>query len=84
VGDKLGLIGLGPGIGQQSQAVQTMLAKASGARGGRTTQRRRKKKAASAGGARKRKRKSSKVARLKKGSAAAKAWMAKIRKKRKK
>jgi hypothetical protein len=74
------------GIGQMTPAAQSVLQRAGGvARSTRMGGRRRKKKAA-ASGARKRKRKSSKSkkpARLVKGSKAAKAYMAKIRRKRK-
>ncbi len=79
----MGIGVLAPGMAQQTVAVRAGISKAAGRRGGKTTQRRRKKKAAAAGGAPKRKRSGGKVKRLVKGSAAAKAWMAKIRKKRK-
>ena len=74
---------------QQTGATQLLFAKASGARGGRTTQRRRRKAKAAKPRARKKTAKRAKRAkrangsRLKKGSAAAKAYMAKIRRKRK-
>ena len=70
---------------QQTGATQLLFAKASGARGGRTTQRRRRKaKAAKPRAAKRAKRaKRANGSRLKKGSAAAKAYMAKIRRKRK-
>lgn len=67
-------------MGQNSVAAQWMYAKAAGARGGKRTQRRRRKAKAAAPS---RKRRSSKrPARLVKGSRAAKAYMAKIRRKR--
>lgn len=71
-------------VGQQSAAVRAMLSKAAGARGGRTTQRRRrkqKKTAARRAGKRSRRVKGNK---FKKGSAAAKAHMAKLRRMRRK
>lgn len=71
-------------FGQQTPAAQWALSKASGARGGRKSARRRKRKTAAASSPRRRKRMSSKrPARLVKGSAAAKRYMAKIRKRRK-
>lgn len=83
---RLGLRGIG-GIGQMTPAGATAVAKAT--RTGQTRmmgsakRKRGKKKAASAGGAKK-KRKSKGKSRLVKGSAAAKAYMAKIRRKKKK
>jgi hypothetical protein len=73
------------GNAQQTGATQLLFAKASGARGGRVTQRRRR-KTTKAKTTRKRRSSSSrakKPARLVKGSRAAKAYMAKIRRKRK-
>jgi len=74
------------GLGQMDRASQLVYQKAMGARGGmRSAAKRRrngKKKAAAANGSRKRRR-SSTAKRLVKGSAAAKRYMAKIRKKRK-
>lgn len=74
------------GNAQQTSATQLLFSKASGARGGRTTQRRRKAKAKTATRSRKRKTSTRKrgKARLVKGSAAAKRFMASIRRKRKK
>lgn len=74
------------GNAQQTSATQLMFAKASGSRGGRTTQRRRRKaKAAAAPRRRKKTRARARgKARLVKGSAAAKRFMASIRRKRKK
>lgn len=82
---RMGLGGIG-GIGQMSGAAVNGLARPT--RAGQTrmmgSSKRRKKKAA-ANGAKKRRRKSNGgKAKLKKGSAAAKAYMAKIRKMRKK
>lgn len=79
---RLGTWGIG-GIGQMTSAAQSVLTRAKGAMNGNGKRRRKsgKKKAAAAGGARKRKRKSG--SKLKKGSAAAKRYMAKIRKMRK-
>ena len=80
---RLGLAGVG-GIGQMTPAQVGSWRKAKGAAMGVVKRKRSKKKAAAAGGGkRKRKKKSSGRARLKKGSAAAKAYMAKIRKLRK-
>jgi hypothetical protein len=81
---RLGLTGMG-GIGQMTPAQVGSWRKARGAASGVVKRKRSKKKAAAAGGGkRKRKRKSSGSAgKLKKGSAAAKAYMAKIRKMRK-
>lgn len=78
----MGIGVLSQGFAQQTAAVRAGVAKASGRRGGQTTQRRRKKKAAGAVAKTKR-RKTGKKSRLVKGSAAAKAYMAKIRRKRK-
>lgn len=73
------------GNAQQTAATQQLFAKATGARGGRTTQRRRRKaKAKTATRSRKRKSPGRRKARLVKGSAAAKRFMASIRRKRKK
>jgi hypothetical protein len=67
--------------GQQTSAARAMASKRSGAKGGRRSAKRRKTKVARV---KSRPRKSSKGrARLVKGSAAAKAYMAKIRRKRK-
>jgi hypothetical protein len=74
------------GIGQMTPAAQSVLQRAGGGMRGRSNgpKRRRTKKKAAASGARKRKRsRSKKPARLVKGSKAAKAYMAKIRRKRK-
>jgi hypothetical protein len=81
-------IAMSQGLGQQTPATQYLVAKASGARGGRTTQRRRrasgKKKAARAASAgHKRKRRTSRAGKLVKGSPASKARMAAVRKMRK-
>lgn len=73
---------LGRSVGQQTAAVRAMLAKASGARGGRTTQRRRRKQKKTA--ARRAPKRRTKGNKFKKGSAAAKAHMAKLRRMRKK
>jgi hypothetical protein len=83
---RLGTWGIG-GVGQMTSASQSTFGRA--LRGGQTRmmgsakRKRGKKKAASANGVKKRRRKSKTGSRLKKGSAAAKAYMAKIRKKRK-
>lgn len=69
-------------FGQQTTAAQWALSKLSGSRGGRKTARRRKRKTAAAA-PRKRRAKKRAGARLVKGSAAAKRYMAKIRRKRK-
>jgi len=75
------------GNAHQTGATQLLFAKAAGARGGRTTQRRRRKakKTATRTVSRKRKtaKRAGKKARLVKGSAAAKRYMASIRRKRK-
>jgi hypothetical protein len=83
---RLGSWGIG-GISQMTSAAQSLLGRAT--RSGQTRmmgsakRKRGKKKAASASGAKKRRRKSKGKSKLKKGSAAAKAYMAKIRKMRK-
>lgn len=71
--------------GQQTQAAQLMAAKASGARGGRVSARRRRKSRAKAAPVRRRRRSGTRrgKARLVKGSAAARRYMAKIRRMRK-
>lgn len=79
---RLGLAGIG-GIGQMTPAQQSTWSKVRGAVSGKKKRRSTgKKKAAGASGGKKRRRKS-KGGKLKKGSAAAKAYMAKIRKMRK-
>jgi hypothetical protein len=72
--------------GQQTLAARAMVAKASGRRGGLRSARRRKRKAAKSSAPRRKRRASSGRgrARLVKGSAAAKRYMAKIRRKRRK
>jgi len=70
------------GFAQQTPATQQLFARASGRRGGRTTQRRRRAKAKAAGAPRRRRAASRRPARLVKGSAAAKRYMASIRRKR--
>jgi hypothetical protein len=71
--------------GQQTLAAQTLAAKASGRRGGMRSARKRRAKAKRAGSVpRKRRAKSRGKARLVKGSAAAKRYMASIRRRRKK
>lgn len=72
------------GNAQQTSATQLMFAKATGSKGGRTTQRRRRKAKKTATRSRKRKSPRARKARLVKGSAAAKRFMASIRRKRKK
>jgi len=73
------------GNAQQTGVTQLLFAKASGRAGGLTTQRRRRRKKAKKAAAPRRARRasSSKRAHLVKGSAAAKRYMAKIRRKRK-
>lgn len=73
------------GYGQQTFATQWMLSKVAGARGGRRSaaKRRRKKAGAKAVRAKPARRKRTKAKRLVKGSAAAKRYMASIRRKRK-
>lgn len=74
------------GNAHQTGATQLLFAKASGARGGRTTQRRRRKAKAAKPRTRKTTAKRAKRAgkgRMVKGSAAAKRYMASIRRKRK-
>jgi hypothetical protein len=74
------------GNAQQTGATQLLFAKASGSRGGLTTQRRRRKAKAAKPRTRKtakRAKRAGKKARLVKGSAAAKRYMASIRRKRK-
>jgi len=80
---RLGSWGIG-GLSQMTSAAQSLLGRATRSGNGTKRRRKAKKKAASASGA-KRRRKSSKRkgGKLKKGSAAAKAYMAKIRKMRK-
>lgn len=80
----MGIGVLPPSVAQQTMAVRAGIAKAAGRRGGKTTQRRRKKAAAARPAAKKKRAKRAGKARLVKGSAAAKAYMAKIRRKRKK
>jgi len=74
------------GNAQQTGATQLLFAKASGARGGRTTQRRRRKakaaKRRASPSTRKPRKAGKRKARLVKGSAAAKRYMASIRRKR--
>jgi len=82
---RLGMMGI-TGIGQMTPAAQSVLQRAG--RGGTVNgggKRRRKAKKASSGGTRRKKKRAAAggKGKLKKGSAAAKAWMAKIRKKRK-
>lgn len=82
---RLGTWGIG-GVSQMTSAAQSTLGRA--ARTGQSrmmgsAKRKRGKKKAAASGAGKRRRKSKKKGKLKKGSAAAKAYMAKIRKMRK-
>ncbi len=79
----MGIGVLAPGWSQQTMAARVAVSKASGARGGRRTQRRRKKKAAASGATKRKRRSSKKPARLVKGSKAARAYMAQIRRKRK-
>jgi hypothetical protein len=69
-------------FGQQTIAAQWALSKRNGARGGRKSARKRRAKA-SASTPRKRRASSKRPARLVKGSAAAKRYMASIRRKRK-
>jgi hypothetical protein len=69
------------GMAQQTDATRALFARA-GRAGGRSTQRKRRRKAKAAGATRKRRRSSKRPARLVKGSAAAKRYMAKIRRKR--
>jgi len=81
---RLGMMGIS-GIGQMTAASQSLLQRAgrgASANGGTRRRKARKAKASNGGGTRKKKRAGAK-GKLKKGSAAAKAWMAKIRKKRK-
>lgn len=70
---------LGSGISQQTAAVRATLAKASGRRGGLTSSRRRRKKTRKASKRRKTSKRSRGFKKLKKGSAAAKAWGKKMR-----
>jgi hypothetical protein len=72
--------------GQQTLAAQTLAAKASGRRGGMRSARKRRKARASVSAPRKRRSKARtrSKARLVKGSAAAKRYMASIRRKRRK
>lgn len=71
-------------FGQQTPAAQIILAQASGRTGGLRSARKRRKKARAAAPSRKRRSaKRGRPARLVKGSRAAKAYMAKIRRKRK-
>lgn len=71
------------GIAQQTDATKMLFARATGRRGGRATQRKRRRKAkATRSAPKRRKRSGGKLARLVKGSAAAKRHMAKIRRKR--
>lgn len=80
---RLGLTGIG-GVSQMTPGGFGVLQRASRAAPAAGGVRRRKKKAAAAGGAKKkRRRKGGGGSKLKKGSAAAKAYMAKIRKMRK-
>lgn len=73
---------LGSGIAQQSAAVRSLLAKSSGRRGGLRSAKRRKKRKTKARKTKRRSKRSSKrggVKKLKKGSAAAKAWGRKMK-----
>jgi len=81
---RLGMMGI-TGIGQMTPAAQSVLQRAGrgASTNGGTRRRKAKKSKASKGTRRKKKRAGASGSRLKKGSAAAKAWMAKIRKKRK-
>lgn len=73
------------GAAQQAPAVRQGLSKIRGGGGGKKRRKGRKKKAASAGSSRKRRKsKAKRPAKLVKGSAAAKRYMASIRAKRKK
>lgn len=77
------LFGNPSSVGQQTAVGQTILSRASGRVGGkRSAAKRRAKKAAAPRAARARKKTRGTKARLVKGSAAAKAYMAKIRRKR--
>lgn len=80
------LINLGAGLAQQTPAVRAMAAKASGRRGGKKSARKRKsaKKKAARAPRKSRKTKSAKKGRMVKGSAAAKAWGAKMKRARRK
>lgn len=80
---RLGLAGVG-GIGQMTPAQIGTWRKARGAVQTATKRKRSKKKAASAAGGKRKRKRSAARGKLKKGSAAAKAYMAKIRKMRKK
>jgi hypothetical protein len=71
-------------LGQSTPATQWAFAKASGARGGRRSAAKRRRKTAKRAAPRKRRASSKRPARLVKGSAAAKRYMAKIRRKRRK
>jgi hypothetical protein len=74
------------GMAQQTPATQQAFAQVAGRRGGQTTQRRRRRKAKASAAPRRRRKSSGRRrrgrARLVKGSAAAKRYMAKIRRKR--
>jgi hypothetical protein len=73
------------GFAQQTPATQRLFSQAAGRRGGQTTQRRRRRKAKAAAAMPRRRRRRSRArrpARLVKGSAAAKRYMASIRRKR--
>lgn len=79
------MIGQPTALGQSTPAMQWAFAKASGARGGRTTAKRRRKRAKATITPRRTKAKRARArggARMVKGSAAAKRYMAKIRKMR--
>lgn len=69
-------------LGQSTAATQWLFAKANGRRGGRASAKRRKRARAAAPAKRRRKTRARKSARMVKGSAAAKRYMASIRRKR--
>ena len=70
-------------LGQSTAAMQWVFAKAAGRRGGKRSAAKRRRKARATATSRPRKRRASKARRLVKGSAAAKRYMASIRRKRK-
>jgi hypothetical protein len=71
-------------LGQQTAATQWAIAKAAGSKGGKRSAKRRKSRAKAATPKRRKRRASAKPKRLVKGSAAAKRYMASIRRKRRK
>jgi hypothetical protein len=71
-------------LGQSTPATQWEFAKANGSRGGRATQKRRRRAMKAAKGTVRKRKRTKRPARMVKGSAAARRYMASIRRKRRK